>query len=89
MKVSGNNLFSISFMIGFVFYTLGFAIWIIILKYNPLSVAFPIAASSLIITTQIIGYFFLRENFNLPKLFATVLIISGIIIFFIESIKKS
>ena len=69
---------SINFISGIFLYGTGFIIWLYILKRYPLSSAFPIAASSLIIATQLFGILFLRESVCLNKIIGVIFIIIGI-----------
>lgn len=80
IKTSGMAL-NMDLILGGIFYFSGFIIWLVILKLNPLSNAFPIAAGALIIATQIIGFFFLSEQVNIGKLIGIILIILGFIFF--------
>ena len=66
-------------ILGGIFYVGGFIIWLAILKMNPLSTAFPIAAGSLIVATQIIGFFLLSEQINAVKLIGVAFVILGFI----------
>ena len=75
---SAIGVFSTDFAIGFALYGLGFLIWMYILIRMPLSVAFPIAAGSLILATQVIGYFLLGEKISLLHGFGATSIIVGI-----------
>lgn len=84
IKVSESFL-SLEFSIGLVCYILGFLIWFAILKLYPLSIVFPIAASLLIVSTQLIGFFFLEEKVALSHLLGVSFIIIGIIILFNSS----
>ncbi len=81
IKLSGMNWNS-NLIFGGSFYAIGFLIWLFILKTNPLSTAFPIAASTLIIATQIFGIFLLGENLNNSKIIGTIFIILGIVMIF-------
>jgi len=74
--------FNILFIFGIIFYGFGFIVWLFILKTNSLSVAFPIASSSLIVSTQFVGFYFLQENFSLTKFVGIMLIILGILIIY-------
>lgn len=78
IKVS-ESLISIDFLIGFFFYGIGFLLWIYILKLNPISIAFPITASSLIITLQFIGFYMLNEPVKPVKIIGIIFIMIGII----------
>jgi multidrug transporter EmrE-like cation transporter len=69
---------SMGFAGGFVFYGLGFLVWLFILQRYPLSVAFPIAAGSLVIATQVLAFFFLEEVITMTHLFGVCLVIVGI-----------
>lgn len=57
---------------------LGAALWILLLRIYPLSVAFPIASGMLMLGTTFIGYFYLNESLPLTHLVGTILILSGI-----------
>ncbi|HYE37790.1 hypothetical protein [Methylocaldum sp.] len=70
---------SIGYIVGFLAYASGFGLWLIILKLYPLSVAFPLAAGSLIFGTQIVGVYVLREQFDSAKIMGVVLILAGIV----------
>jgi multidrug transporter EmrE-like cation transporter len=87
IKNAGGGYFGFPFLFGLFCYGAGFVIWIIILKLNPLSTAFPIAASSLIIATQLVGYFALGEKFSSLKLVAILLVLSGIVLFYLDGRK--
>jgi multidrug transporter EmrE-like cation transporter len=69
-----------SFIIGFVLYAAGAVIWMAILRLMPLSLAFPIAAGSLMIGTTLIGVFFLSENVTFWHIAGTLMIIIGIVL---------
>ena len=75
---SATSIFNFGFAIGLVLYGLGFVLWLYILKTHPLSIAFPVAASSLIIATQLIGLFLLHEPLGLSKICGLLFIIIGI-----------
>lgn len=68
--------------IGAFFYGAGFLIWLMILRKFPLSLAFPIAAGSLIIATQAFGHFFLKEALPSLHLVGVALILGGIALIF-------
>lgn len=71
--------------LGAVAYGTGFVIWLLILRRFPLSFAFPVAAGSLIMATQAIGYAFLREPMSAEHLVGVTLIIAGIALVFARS----
>ena len=81
IKLSNLAMNTDLFLGGFC-YALGFLLWLWILKTNPLSIAFPLAASSLIIATQIFGYFLLGESFNSGKIIGIAIVIVGIVLIF-------
>lgn len=81
MKLSGMQLNG-DLILGGICYAIGFLVWLVILKNNPLSTAFPIAASSLIIATQIFGIFLLGESMGIGKVIGTFFIIIGIIMIY-------
>ncbi len=68
--------------LGAAAYGTGFLIWMLILRKYDLSIAFPIAAGSLIITTQAVSYLFLKETLSTTHLVGVALIIAGITIVF-------
>lgn len=72
------------FAIGFVSYAVGFIIWLYILARMPLSVAFPIAAGSLVIATQLTGHFFLSEVITHTQLIGVLLVVAGISLIYVR-----
>lgn len=84
LKMASGPL-STHFVVGLALYGLGFAIWYGMLTRMPLSVAFPIAAGSLVMATQIVGYLFLDERLQLGHLGGIALILAGIAIVFAEA----
>jgi undecaprenyl phosphate-alpha-L-ara4N flippase subunit ArnE len=74
-SAAGVNL---PFLSGVFFYGSGFLLWLVILKRFPLSTAFPVAASSLIITTFLAGVFFLKESVSWMNILGVFLILCGI-----------
>ena len=75
---SATDWWTLKFISGAFFYILGAAIWLVILKMYPLSIAFPIASGALMIGTTVVGYFFLKENISWLHLLGIMLISSGI-----------
>ena len=69
-------------VIGFLAYAAGFLIWYAMLLRLPLSVAFPVAAGSLIVATQIAGRLLLGESLPLAHLGGVALILAGIALVF-------
>lgn len=78
LKLSDGNVFTFHGAAGGVLYGLGFIIWYGILTQLPLSVAFPVAAGSLVFGTQLAGYYFLREPIGLVHIVGLLLIVGGI-----------
>ena len=81
---SANGTFGAKFLIGLGAYGVGFLIWYFMLTAMPLSVAFPIAAGSLIIVTQIVGYLLFSEPLAWAHITGIVLILSGITVIFVR-----
>jgi multidrug transporter EmrE-like cation transporter len=81
LKMS-NVILDQNFIIGFMTYGAGFVVWLIILKMNPLSIAFPIASGCLVIGTQIVGIYYLNEKTNWLQIAGVCLIIAGIILIY-------
>jgi drug/metabolite transporter (DMT)-like permease len=77
IKAAG-EVWSTDFAIGFTLYGVGFLIWMYILLRMPLSIAFPIAAGALIISTQLLGYFLLDERMPLQHIIGVTAIVIGI-----------
>ena len=79
LKLSDGSFFTWYGAIGGFLYGIGFIIWYGILTQLPLSVAFPIAAGSLVFGTQAVGYFFLREPLGVLHIAGVLLIVGGIV----------
>lgn len=84
LKVAASPL-SFDAVIGFGCYAAGFFIWLVILRMLPLSVAFPSAAGVLVISTQIVGVYFLQEQLAATHLAGIVLILGGLGLMFARS----
>jgi multidrug transporter EmrE-like cation transporter len=69
---------------GALLYGGGFCIWIAMLRYFPLSIAFPVAAGSLILATHLIARLYLAETVLASQTIGIGLIIAGI---FLVSIR--
>lgn len=67
-----------TFLLGLILYVVGAAIWMIILRLLPLSLAFPIAAGVLVIGTMLTGAVFLSENVTAWQIAGAVMIMAGI-----------
>jgi multidrug transporter EmrE-like cation transporter len=81
-KLKAEELLSLPFIIGFGFYGLGMLIWLGILRTTPISVAFPVAAGSLIIATQLIGSMAFSERIGVVHVLGISLIFSGIVVIY-------
>jgi len=81
---SQSEILSVRFVLGFLLYGLGFVMWYILLRMMPLSVAFPIAAGSLIAATQLAGAVFLDERLGAAHLFGIAVIIAGVVLVFAQ-----
>lgn len=73
-------VFGVDLIVGFFFYGAGFFIWLVMLKLNPLASVFPVAAGLLIIVTQLVGFFLLKEDITTVKIIGAIIIIIGIIL---------
>lgn len=80
-----DGLATLTFLLGLGLYGFGFFIWIVLLKLFPLSFAFPVAAGSLMIGTQIAGLIFLKESLSLPHLIGVAMILLGLCVISIFS----
>lgn len=76
------SITSWAFLIGFLLYGLGVLIWLQILRTNPLSIAFPVAAGSLIVASQLLGFLLLGENVGPGKIAGVSLIFLGIVLIY-------
>jgi multidrug transporter EmrE-like cation transporter len=83
LKTAGGPM-TLLFAAGLALYAIGFAVWYGMLTRLPLSVAFPIAAGSLIVATQIVGWLFLDESLPLIHLGGIALMLAGIAIVFAD-----
>ncbi len=81
---SASGFLSPDFLLGFAFYGAGFLIWYSVLTRLPLSVVFPIAAGSLVVATQIVGYLLLGETIRVVHAGGVALILAGIVLIFVR-----
>jgi multidrug transporter EmrE-like cation transporter len=79
---AADGVYDIVMWLGAAAYGAGFLLWLVILRKYALSIAFPIAAGSLIIATQAVSYLFLKETLSTAHLAGVALIIAGITIVF-------
>ena len=68
------------YLAGMALYVLSFFLWLVVLRWYPLSIAFPLAAGSIIVGTQVVGALLLREQFDVVSLVAVSFILIGLII---------
>jgi multidrug transporter EmrE-like cation transporter len=60
------------------FYVAGFFLWLLVLRWYPLSIAFPLAAGTLIVGSQILGIVLLSERYDALSIVGVSLILLGI-----------
>lgn len=73
-------LTNLYFILGFILYALGFALWMIILSKFKLNIAFPIAMSLFFVVSSLGSYFILSEEFSIRLIIGIVLCLVGIIV---------
>ncbi len=79
MKTAG-SFFAAKFIGSALLYLLAACMWVSILRSFPLSLAFPIASSGIIVATSIVGALYLHEEQSVSRLAGLVLMIVGIIL---------
>lgn len=72
-------------LVGGLLYGGGFCIWIAMLRVFPLSIAFPVAAGSLIVATHVIARVYLAETVSMSQTFGIGLILAGIFLVFMRT----
>lgn len=75
---TGGSIFALSFITGLLLYGLGFIIWLYLLRAHPISIAFPLAAALVIISTQLIGFFLLKESLTVDRITGIIFILAGV-----------
>ena len=70
---------NVDFALGAFSYGSSFLLWIVVLRWFPLSVVFPLAAGSIIVGTQLVGVFILNEPFDHMSMIAIALILAGLV----------
>ena len=86
--ISAQQILSINWLTGIFLYGLGFIIWILlILRSMPLSIAFPLAAGSLIIGTQIFGWYFLNEKISAGQFGGVFMILVGLCLIYANGLR--
>ena len=71
---------SVKLVAGFVFYVVGFVMWLYLLNSKELVVAFPLAVSSLIIATTLAGIFVFHEHLSWSRIAGLTFIVIGVIL---------
>lgn len=79
------TLVSTRALIGGLLYGGGFCVWLAMLRVFPLSVAFPVAAGSLIVATHVIARIFLAETVSATQTFGVGMILVGIFLVFMRT----
>ena len=72
--------------VGFAAYVAGFLIWLVVLKRLPLSIAFPVMSGALVLTTQFVGKYALKESLDLMQWIGVGCVLLGITIIFSRSL---
>jgi multidrug transporter EmrE-like cation transporter len=71
---------NLQYLAGMSLYILSFFLWMVVLRWFPLSIAFPLAAGTIIVGTQAVGALFLKEQFDVVSLVAISFILVGLAI---------
>jgi len=79
MKTAG-SLLGAKFIGSALLYLVAACMWVSILRSFPLSLAFPIASSGIIVATTVVGALYLHEQQSISRLAGLVLMILGIIL---------
>ena len=72
--------FNLAYISGMAFYVAGFFLWLLVLRWYPLSIAFPLAAGALIVGSQLVGIMLLSEKYDAFSVLGVSLILLGIAI---------
>jgi drug/metabolite transporter (DMT)-like permease len=75
---SSVSIYSTKMYLGLVMYAVGSLIWLILLRFLPLTLAFPLATGAMILGTGSIGVFFLHENFEILQILGAFFIMVGV-----------
>lgn len=70
---------NLDFILGAFSYGSSFLLWIVVLKWYPISVVFPLSAGLIIVGTQLVGIYFLNEPFDRMSVLAIGLILAGVV----------
>ncbi len=81
---SAESIFSLSFVFGFALYATSFLMWVYMLRRFPLSIIFPVSSSMVLLSTQLMGYYFFNETITPLRVIACVLIVVAVILLSLE-----
>jgi multidrug transporter EmrE-like cation transporter len=80
MIKAGSGMMDLRILLGLSLYGAGFALWLLMLSRTSLSWAFPLAAGSLIVGTQLSGWLFLAESMSPSHLLGVGFIVAGVVL---------
>jgi multidrug transporter EmrE-like cation transporter len=66
-------------LIGLIFYSLGFLLWLFVLSKLKLSIVYPFTALNIVLIT-LLSHFFLKESISILQVVSIVLICTGIVL---------
>jgi len=72
------TILNLSFILGFVFYGVGFGFMLLAFKQGELTVLFPIIATSYVWVSLLSSWFFLEDSMNLWKWAGVIVILFGV-----------
>jgi drug/metabolite transporter (DMT)-like permease len=72
------TIFNFPFILGFVFYGLGFGLMLLAFKYGELTVLFPIIATSYVWVSLLSSWIFPEDSMNLWKWLGIIVILLGV-----------
>lgn len=84
LKISKPGI-NVGFISGFSLYLTSFCIWLYILKTQPISVAFPVASSIVVVATQCVGVCLLGEKLSYVKSLGILFILFGVFLVYSET----
>lgn len=68
------------YLAGMLLYIASFFLWMVVIRWYPLSIAFPLAAGSIIVGTQVVGALLLSERFDAISFVAVSFILIGLVL---------
>ena len=68
------------YLAGMLLYIASFFLWMVVIRWYPLSIAFPLAAGTIIVGTQVLGALLLSERFDVVSFVAVSFILVGLIL---------